>query len=34
VDLAPILHHDSGLKKSLLQLTGLLAGVGTILFLH
>ncbi|HLA11029.1 MAG TPA: ZIP family metal transporter [Pyrinomonadaceae bacterium] len=34
VDLAPILHHDSGLKKSLVQLMGLLAGVGTILLLH
>jgi zinc and cadmium transporter len=34
VDLAPILHHDSGLKKSLNQLAGLLAGVGTILFFH
>jgi zinc and cadmium transporter len=34
VDLVPILHHDSGLKKSLLQLTGLLAGVGTIFVLH
>jgi zinc and cadmium transporter len=34
VDLAPILHHDSGLKKSLLQLAGLLAGAGTILLLH
>ncbi|HKZ79080.1 MAG TPA: ZIP family metal transporter [Pyrinomonadaceae bacterium] len=34
VDLAPILHHDSGLKKSFVQLTGLLAGVATILMLH
>ena len=34
VDLAPILHHDSGLKKSFLQLAGLVAGVGTILILH
>jgi zinc and cadmium transporter len=34
VDLAPILHHDLGLKKSLSQLTGLLAGVATILLLH
>lgn len=34
VDLAPILHHDSGLKKSLFQLAGLLAGAGTILLLH
>jgi zinc and cadmium transporter len=34
VDLAPILHHDSGLKKSLVQLVGLSAGVITILLLH
>lgn len=34
VDLAPILHHDSGLKKSFVQFAGLLAGVGTILTLH
>jgi len=34
VDLAPILHHDSGLKKSLVQLIGLVAGVATILSLH
>ena len=34
VDLTPILHHDSGLKKSILQLTGLLAGAGTIFLLH
>ena len=34
VDIAPILHHDSGLKKSFVQLTGLLAGVATILILH
>jgi zinc and cadmium transporter len=34
VDLAPILHHDSGLKKSFVQFAGLLAGVGTILILH
>ena len=34
VDLAPILHHDSGLKKSLVQLCGLVAGVMTILILH
>lgn len=32
--LKTILHHDSGLKKSLLQLAGLLAGSGTILLLH
>ena len=34
VDIAPILHHDSGLKKSFVQLTGLFAGVVTILILH
>jgi len=34
VDLAPILHHDSGLKKSFVQLAGLLAGVATILIIH
>jgi zinc and cadmium transporter len=34
VDLAPILHHDAGLKKSLVQMTGLFAGVATILVLH
>ena len=34
VDIAPILHHDSGLKKSFVQLTGLFAGVATILILH
>jgi zinc and cadmium transporter len=34
VDLAPILHHDSGLKKSVMQLAGLLAGAGTMLLLH
>lgn len=34
VDIAPILHHDSGLKKSVLQLTGLLAGAATIFLLH
>lgn len=34
VDLAPILHHDSGLKSSIVQLAGLLSGVGTILLLH
>jgi zinc and cadmium transporter len=34
VDLAPILHHDSGMKKSLVQLLGLLAGTATILILH
>jgi zinc and cadmium transporter len=34
VDIAPILHHDSGLKKSLLQLMGLLSGAGTIFLLH
>jgi zinc and cadmium transporter len=33
-DLAPILHHDSGFKKSFLQLIGLLLGVGTIGLLH
>lgn len=34
VDLAPILHHESGFKKSLLQLTGILLGTGTIILLH
>ncbi len=34
VDLAPILHHDSGFKSSVVQLAGLLTGVGTILLLH
>lgn len=34
VDLAPILHHESGFKKSLLQLTGMLLGTGTIILLH
>ncbi|HSF24200.1 MAG TPA: ZIP family metal transporter [Blastocatellia bacterium] len=34
VDLAPILHHESGFKKSLLQLAGLLLGTGTIAGLH
>ena len=34
VDLAPILHHYSGVRKNLLQLTGLVAGVGTIVLLH
>ncbi|MFY9608844.1 MAG: ZIP family metal transporter [Blastocatellia bacterium] len=34
VDLAPILHHESGFKKSLLQLAGLLLGAGTISMLH
>jgi zinc and cadmium transporter len=34
VDLAPILHHDSGLNTSLRQLIGLVAGVGTVLLLH
>ena len=34
VDLAPILHHDSGLKKSVVQLMGLTTGVATILVLH
>ena len=34
VDLAPILHHDSGFKSSVVQLAGLLSGVGTILLLH
>jgi zinc and cadmium transporter len=34
VDIAPILHHESGLKKSTLQLTGILLGAGTIFMLH
>jgi zinc and cadmium transporter len=34
VDLAPVLHHDSGLKTSLRQLLGLVAGGGTVLVLH
>lgn len=34
VDLAPILHHEAGFKKSLLQLAGLLAGTGTIIGIH
>lgn len=34
VDLAPVLHHDSGLNTSLRQLLGLVAGVGTVLLLH
>jgi zinc and cadmium transporter len=34
VDLAPILHHESGFKKSLLQLLGILLGTGTIFVLH
>jgi zinc and cadmium transporter len=34
VDLAPILHHESGIKRSLLQLVGLLLGTGTIFVLH
>ena len=34
VDLAPILHHESGFKKSVLQLAGLLLGTGTISVLH
>jgi zinc and cadmium transporter len=34
VDLAPILHHESGLKKSLMQLAGLLLGSGTISLLR
>jgi zinc and cadmium transporter len=34
VDLAPILHHEVGLKKSLAQLAGLVAGTATIALLH
>lgn len=34
VDLAPILHHESGLRKSLLQATGMLLGTATIYALH
>lgn len=33
-DLAPILHHDSGFKKSSQQLAGLVAGILTIGLLH
>jgi zinc and cadmium transporter len=33
-DLAPILHHDSGFKRSFQQLAGLLAGILTIGLLH
>jgi zinc and cadmium transporter len=34
VDLAPILHHEFGFKKNLLQVAGLFAGIGTILGIH
>lgn len=34
VDLAPILHHESGFKESLSQMAGLLLGAGTISLLH
>jgi zinc and cadmium transporter len=34
VDLAPILHHESAFKKSLVQMAGLFLGVGTIAGLH
>jgi zinc and cadmium transporter len=34
VDIAPILHHEGGFKKGLLQLAGLLLGTGTISLLH
>jgi zinc and cadmium transporter len=34
VDLAPILHHESGFKKSLLQMAGMILGTATILVLH
>ncbi|HKZ78958.1 MAG TPA: ZIP family metal transporter [Pyrinomonadaceae bacterium] len=34
VDLAPILHHESGFKESLSQMAGLLLGTGTISLLH
>ncbi len=33
-DLAPILHHDSGFKRSFQQLAGLMAGILTIGLLH
>ncbi len=33
-DLAPILHHDTGLKRSCQQLAGLVAGILTIALLH
>jgi zinc and cadmium transporter len=34
VDLAPMLHHETGFKESLSQLAGLFAGAGTILAIH
>jgi zinc and cadmium transporter len=34
VDLAPILHHESGFKNSFLQLGGLILGAATILLLR
>lgn len=34
VDLAPMLHRYSGIKAGIRQTIGLLAGIGTILFLH
>jgi zinc and cadmium transporter len=34
IDLAPILHHESGFKKSLWQLASMMLGTATILVLH
>lgn len=33
-DLAPILHHEVGIRSSVLQFVAILLGIGTIAFLH